>query len=389
MIARQFNECLWITLDFQSPAAYAASGGRVRKPFGTVVIASQSNTSAWQREGCHRAVNARHLQHGPYPVRLRPLAGYGLLALSMFQVGLVACGPDSHRADARWRDSVAAIDPSQPIEAQFATIAESAVSHEIVEGVQFTLVENGRILATEAFGVAERESGRPMSADTRINVASISKAVTAWGYMHFSERSNRDIDAPINGLLNDDQLYTDVFANNDVTSRMLLSHTSGLSGASVPVTPATQALPTLADVLRGRSTVDKPEMKAAPGKRFLYSGIGYLVLQKVIEEQTQRSFGAFMTEAVLEPARMNDSSFSLDEAALDAVAVYYRSDGRRREPYQLPGAAGGLYSSARDMGRFIILYTDAGSGKRRQNPTGCGIRRASYTGSGLWSRSTT
>lgn len=284
----------------------------------------------------------------------------------LLQSGLVACVADSKDGIEPWREAVKEIDPRLPIEQQFATIAASAISHEIVEGVQFALIENGKVLATDAFGVADRESGRPMSVDTRINVASISKAFTAWGFMHLAERESLDIDAPIKDLLNDNELYTDIFSDVDVTPRMLLSHTGGLSGASVPVTPAEQVLPSLADILRGRSTVDRPRIEAPPGSRFSYSGLGYLVIQKVVEQQTQISFDTFMSDALLKPAQMDDSSFTLDREALDRVAVYYRSDGRRREPYHLPGAAGGLHTTANDMARFMSLYTDSGVGRRRQ-----------------------
>ena len=130
------------------------------------------------------------------------------------------------------------------------------------------------------------------------------------------------------------------------------------------MTPATQPLPKLTDILQGQSSVARAKMDSAPGFRFFYSGQGYLVIQKVIEEQTQESFSAYMSDALLLPLQMRGSSFALTGDMLDDVAIYYRDDGRRREPYHLPGAAGGLYSTAGDMAKFILLYTFTGADTR-------------------------
>lgn len=140
--------------------------------------------------------------------------------------------------------------------------------------------------------------------NTAINVASISKALTAWEFIILAEREGWDIDAPVDELLNDKRLCADLFSDYDVSARMLLSRTSGLSAPIVPVTPATQPLPILTDILSGRSSVARPEMEAAPGFRFPYSGLGYLMLQKIIEDRTQETFSAYMSDALLLPTQM-------------------------------------------------------------------------------------
>jgi len=255
---------------------------------------------------------------------------------------------------------------SKPISSQFVSIAETAVSNGIVEGIQFAIVEGGDVLATRAFGLADREKNVPMTVDTPINVASISKSVTAWGVLALAERSNIDLNAPVRGLLGEGELYDETFPGIEVSVRMLLSHTSGLSGPSVPVTPATESLPGVTDVLFGKSSVPRPVIERPPGSGFVYSGAGYLVLQELVEDQAQQEFAGFMAEAVLGRARMPDSTYVLAPDLLERVAVYYRADGRRREPYHLPGAAGGLYSTANDMAQFITMYTVNGHAIRNQ-----------------------
>lgn len=272
---------------------------------------------------------------------------------------LSSCSPSENKsAEARQTHGTNA-ERSQSISAQIESIAKSAVAGGGVEGIQFALIEDGQSLSTQAVGLADRERKVPMTVDTPINIASISKSVTAWGMLAFLEQKKIGLDAPVRELLIDTELYDKLFPDVDVTARMLLSHTSGLSGASVPVTPATKPIPGLNDILLGRSSVPRPRLQHAPDSRYLYSGAGYLVLQKIIENQTGLTFADFMAESVLGPAQMSDSAFALTPQMMSRVAVYYRADGRRREPYHLPGAAGGLYSTASDMALFLSLYLES------------------------------
>ena len=288
-----------------------------------------------------------------------------LITTSMFVVlVLSACAPpDNVSIETHRTDSTDAQKP-QLISAQFESIAQDAVGRNLIEGIQFALVEGGQTLSTQAFGLADREQRVAMTVDTPINVASISKSLTAWGVLAFLEENNLELDASARELFTESKLFDEIFSDVDVSIRMLLSHTSGLSGASVPVTPATESIPGLNDILLGRSSVSRARLRGAPDNGYLYSGAGYLVLQRIIEDQTEQSFANFVADKVLRPSQMIDSTFALTQEMLSDVAVYYRGDGRRRDPYHLPGAAGGLYSTASDMARFLTLYSDHGRGIR-------------------------
>ena len=226
--------------------------------------------------------------------------------------------------------------------------------------MQYAIIEGGALLDKRAFGLADREAGIAMTVDTPINVASISKSFTALGTMALFERSNLDLDGPIRLLMSDNELHDKIFLSSRVSPRMLLSHTSGLSGPSVPVTPMTEALPGIADILLGNSSVSRAVMERPAGSGYAYSGAGFLVLQQVIEDLSQEDFASFMHNNVLRPLNMTDSTFVLGANSQPRTAVYYRGDGRRREPYHLPGAAGGLYSTASDMAKFVAFYARGG-----------------------------
>ncbi len=248
---------------------------------------------------------------------------------------------------------------------RLADLAEQAVASGRVQGVQLAVVEDGELIGLHAFGVADRESGRAMTVRTPINVASISKSLTAWAVLALAQRKHIALASPINDHLESYRLPDGAHASAEVTVERLLSHTSGVSTPSAPVIPASKPVPSAVAVLRGESSVSGATIVHQPGRRYAYSGAGYLLLQKLIEDRTHSTFDDYVKKNVLGPASMTDSTFAPTPDDIERAAAYYRSDGRRREKYRLVGAAGGLYTTARDMARFIILHTEAGREARR------------------------
>lgn len=120
-----------------------------------------------------------------------------------------------------------------------------------VPGLAVGVIERGRASLTRGYGMAEQDAKRSMTEDTVLNFASISKPVTAWGLMHLVETRKLSLDAPIGPLLRRWALPKSEFDNKGVTVRRLLSHTAGISVASVPWFPADSSIPSLEKVLSG------------------------------------------------------------------------------------------------------------------------------------------
>ena len=241
-------------------------------------------------------------------------------------------------------------------------IADEAVSSGTVSGIVLATIENGEVHILHAAGVADIETGRRLTTSTPINVASISKSVTAIGVLAFAQDNDMDLDQAVWSLItrtNSADLGLDETRNNFSS---LLSHTGGLIGASVPVTPINEPLPDLYRILKyGEGGVD-PVEQGSPGE-FRYSGMGYLLLQMAIEDQAGVAFGDYMEDRVLALAGMESSSFRPRDLGAENLATYVRSNGSKRSSYHLPGAAGGLYSTAEDMADWLLFYSRLGSGE--------------------------
>lgn len=95
-------------------------------------------------------------------------------------------------------------------------------------GVSVVLVKNEQVLLARGYGVANVATHLPMTANTPMLLASVSKTVTAVAAMQLVEAGKLDLDRDIN-------LYLPFRVRNPqhpdvpITTRMLLTHTSSIS----------------------------------------------------------------------------------------------------------------------------------------------------------------
>ncbi len=181
-----------------------------------------------------------------------------------------------------------------------------------VPGFALGVIENGQVAFTRGYGYANMQTRRPMTDSTILNVASISKPVTAWGVMQLIETHKLDLDAPVVPLLSRWTPPESPFDNNDVTIRRLLSHTAGTGLQAAPFFPADSTRPSLEKVLAGQAGSHGPlRIEQEPGSKWSYSGGGYTMLQLLVEEVSGMPFDEYMRKTVFAPLGMTSTSFIL------------------------------------------------------------------------------
>jgi CubicO group peptidase (beta-lactamase class C family) len=85
---------------------------------------------------------------------------------------------------------------------EFKSMVDAGELSSLAVGV----VEDGRIVWAEAFGVADRENGVPATVNTRYGVASLGKSITATAAMRLVEKGRLDLNATVARILGDDYL---------------------------------------------------------------------------------------------------------------------------------------------------------------------------------------
>lgn len=227
-----------------------------------------------------------------------------------------------------------------------------------VPGLSVAVVAPGEPVWTGAHGVADAAGGRPVTADTVFQAASISKPVTALGVLRLVAEGRLDLDADVNSYLRTWQVRA---AAGDwrprVTLRQLLSHTAGTTVHGFPGYRRGTPRPTLLQVLDGLPPANSAPVRVdtLPGAQFRYSGGGTSVVQLVMEEVTGEPFAVLMRRLVLEPLGMARSAYGapVDEAA---AALGHRTGGAPVEGgwHVYPElAAAALWTTPADLARVV------------------------------------
>lgn len=187
--------------------------------------------------------------------------------------------------------------------------------------------------------------------DTRFQIASVSKQFTATAAMLLVEEGEVSLGDPISSWLTDCPTRW-----HDLTLQQLLSHTSGMGHwRDHPGFDINQP----GDVDELLDQFSKVPLLGTPGSAWHYSGPGYLLTARIIEQVSGQAYAGFLTERVLQPLGL--TSTCVGEPPTAAVACGYR-EGLRVDAAKfaaLPGS-GDVWSTVGDLDRFTAGFNSGG-----------------------------
>jgi CubicO group peptidase (beta-lactamase class C family) len=231
-----------------------------------------------------------------------------------------------------------------------------------VPGVAVAFIENGKIAWIQGLGYADLESKTPVTAKTIFNIGSISKVVSAWGFMQLVEKGYIRLDDPVNPSLTRWKLPSSSYDISKVTLRRILSHTAGLSvhgyGGSEQGTP----LLTLEESLDGKTKRNRESVRliSEPGTKWEYSGGGYTLAQLLLEEKTKEKFADYMTKNIFNPLGLNHTNYQWTDEMKAASASAYDTLGKPiKNRIFTEQAAAGLQTTISDLAHFAELSLTA------------------------------
>ena len=260
-------------------------------------------------------------------------------------------------------------------------------SHSLAGAV--TLVaDKDKVLSVDTLGFADVEAGKPMRADALFWIASQSKPITAAALMMLVDEGKARLDDPVAKYLPEfRELWLAVGKDNDhlslkrpsrpITVRDILSHTSGLPFSSAMEVPTLDALPLRTAV---RSYAMTP-LLFDPGSKYQYSNAGINTAGRIIEVVSGMPYEEFLDKRLFEPLGMKDTTFWPNEEQLTRLAKAYKPNARKNgleatavgqlqyplnDRKRQPMPAGGLFSTAEDIGKFCRMMLNKGilDGKR-------------------------
>jgi CubicO group peptidase (beta-lactamase class C family) len=224
-----------------------------------------------------------------------------------------------------------------------------------IPGAAVGVIDQGNIVAMHTHGYADRKLQKLIQERSIFQLASISKTFSSWGIMKLVEQGKIDLDMSIKSLIRDLSIFSHI-KTDEITPKMLLNHTSGLSPESYQGYPSFVKTPTLLESISGaRRIQDRLSAAYPPGKAFLYSGGNYTLLQYIVENVTGSSFESFMQKEIFDPLQLSETSFDFMRIDKDKICTPYGIFGQAL-PTNLfaEHAAAGLFSTLLDVTKFIV-----------------------------------
>jgi CubicO group peptidase (beta-lactamase class C family) len=256
------------------------------------------------------------------------------------------------------------VDPSEQVPtsrgdkdlvAFFSTFFENLADTNHFSGVVLFARED-KIFFLRAYGIADRASGRRMTTETKLNLASSSKMFTTVAIGKLVEEGRIKFDDPVGKYLNTSWVSAE--HGRKILIRHLLSHTSGLGQYWDAWDRYGQPLLVLDDYKK----IISDQLSFEPGTKGQYSNTGFILLGAVIEAATGQSFYNYIDDLIFRPLQMkNTGFFGIDEAVTDRAIGYYvdkKDRGVLKNNLDMRGAgkaasAGGAWSTAPDMYKFM------------------------------------
>ena len=233
-----------------------------------------------------------------------------------------------------------------------------------------------KVLAIEAVGNRDVESGAAMETSTIFRIMSLTKPITAIGVMMLVDEGKLRLDDLVERHLPEfrgQKLYAGfsgdrprlISSPRPITIRDLLTHTSGLPDTPPPGYTDLDKHPdfSLAEAVK---VIGGRPLSFAPGTKWAYSNAGMSTLGRIVEVVSGKPYDVFLQERLFTPLGMVDTTFYPTAEQMKRVAtVYDLKEGQLRAiassrvapstEKNRPSPAGGLFSTADDLARFYRM----------------------------------
>jgi CubicO group peptidase (beta-lactamase class C family) len=257
------------------------------------------------------------------------------------------------------RAALADLPIAQPLDPERAAVVEAAVEAEItrqqIVGLSLGVIQDGRIVFLEGYGLADREQSRPVTTDTVFNWASNSKPLAGVLAMQLVEQHKLDLDADVRTYVPELPDKGDV-----ITSRQLLCHQSGLphyrNGVVIPTERTYDSDLPFVDPVVSLDRFNLSPLIFRPCEKCEYSSHAYVLLSAAIQRAGMQPYAEQVEERISRPLEMTSLQLDFPKADPLWAAGYAMVDGRiERVPDEAEywkHGAGGHKSNIIDFARW-------------------------------------
>jgi CubicO group peptidase (beta-lactamase class C family) len=245
---------------------------------------------------------------------------------------------------------------------------QKVVDAGLVPGAQIAVSQGDWVLYSQGYGSADLDSGRGVGEESRFYIASTTKALTATAVSVLAQKGVLDLDAPVTRYLPSLRFAPPLDAST-IRLRDLLALNHGIEECAPVVTRTaytgdfTPEL--LIDLLAGCGPSEE-------GRTFVYGNLGYNILGMVLDATGEGGWKEVVEREVLEPLGMRETTAYVSRLGAQEIALPHDFDaeGFHRIPLGKADAnlhaAGGHFTTARDLARFVAAHASGGRLEGRQ-----------------------
>ena len=218
------------------------------------------------------------------------------------------------------------------------------------------LAQNGNVLLSKGYGMANEEYQIPNSPTTVFRLASLSKQLTAASVLKLVEMGSLKLSDPVS------QYVPDFPRGNEITIQMLLNHTSGLRDQITQTGKTEEELTRVGHTPEELvSLIKKETLVTQPGVTYFYSNHGYILLGYCIEKASGMGYESFLKQAILEPLGIKEIQYDDSDAIVKNRAEGYKVvNGQKKKADWIdmsnPYAAGALIGTTESYLKWQQSY---------------------------------
>src|SRR6266540_3325953 len=227
------------------------------------------------------------------------------------------------------------------------------------------VAEKGKVIYQKAFGVADYEWNIKNTVNSKFEIASITKTITALMIMQLAERGKINLNGHIADYLKDWPAET----GSKITITHLLTHSSGLQTDIADFPSNGNNFPDIAakinedflSIAEQVNLIAKRSLLFEPGTNFNYSSDGYTVLGRIIEVVCNKTYEEVLDSLIIKPFQLNQTGYKDHYTIINKRAVGYAETyvGYKRGRQFGIAPSGGIFSTAGDLLKWEqALYTD-------------------------------
>ena len=260
-------------------------------------------------------------------------------------------------------------------------LVTKAVASPDIPGGSVCVVENGKVLFNQAYGVTDPKSTRRWEKNSPVQIASMTKSITSTLVAVLVGEGKLAFDDPISKYIPEYGRLKMRKSGVEVRSPTIaecLSHTSGFPGGTMGRLPDSSPIRTSnqADVA---TSLAKQGLEAKPGTKYAYTYRGFAAVARCVEVVTGKRFPEILEERLLKPLGMSSTTFQPDLellkrhpryakhiANLDDEKISAFLEKKKRESKRFVNAGGGLISTPDDLVKFYRLHSLQGKTGAKQ-----------------------